>query len=56
MEFITIKIWKDTRRLIKTIAAEDDSSLVATLHRLATEEVKRRQNKGNDISRSDHSS
>lgn len=42
-EFTTIKVWIETRKLLRLIAALTGESLVAALHRIATEEFQRLQ-------------
>lgn len=44
-EFTTIKVWTETRKLLRLIAAMTDESLVVVLQRLATVELARLQNK-----------
>ena len=41
---VTIKIWKDTHRLAKVLAASLGESMLSMLHRLVLEESKRRRN------------
>ena len=40
MELITIKIWRDTKRLAKELAARREMSLVALLDKLVNDEAK----------------
>lgn len=40
-EFTTIKVWVETRRLLRLIAALTGESLVAALHRIATDELRK---------------
>jgi hypothetical protein len=42
-ERTTIKIWDDSRKLLKIIAALSDTSVVAVIHRLAEQEYERLQ-------------
>lgn len=38
-EFTTIKVWTETRKLLRLIAALTDESLVEAMHRLVSEEA-----------------
>lgn len=38
-EFTTIKVWTETRKLLRLIAALTGESLVEAMHRLASEEA-----------------
>jgi len=40
-EFTTMKIWADTRKLLRLIAALTNESIVEVIHRLAVAELKR---------------
>jgi len=42
-QFITIKIWTETRRKLRQIAALSDKNMVEVVDKLATEELKRLQ-------------
>jgi hypothetical protein len=41
-ELTTVKIWKLTRRLSKILAAHYDIPLVKLIHKLVTDEIKRK--------------
>lgn len=48
-EFSTIKIWTDTRKKLRLLAALLDESMVVALDRIVTQELKRVQKeKGHD--------
>lgn len=43
-KFSTIRIWDDSRKIIRLIAAMTDESMVGVMHRLAVSELARLQN------------
>lgn len=43
-KFSTIRIWDDSRKIIRLIAAITDESMVGVMHRLAVSELARLQN------------
>ena len=40
-EYITLRVWKQTRRKLKLISAHKDETIIETLDRLADEELRR---------------
>lgn len=40
-EYITLRVWKQTRKKLKLVAAHKEETIVETLDRLATEELQR---------------
>lgn len=43
MDYVTVRIWQDTRRLLRLIAAESDEQMVQVMHRLCEDEWSRIQ-------------
>ncbi len=43
-KFSTIRIWDDSRKIVRLIAAMTDESMVGVMHRLAVDELARLQN------------
>lgn len=41
ISYITIKIWVETRRLIKKVCAETDEKMAELIHRLITAEAEK---------------
>lgn len=44
-EYVTIKLWEDTRRLLRLIAAQSGEQMVQVLHRLCEAEWERIRDK-----------
>jgi hypothetical protein len=40
-DYVTVRIWKDTRRLLRLIAAQTDEQMVEVMHRLCERECER---------------
>lgn len=40
-DYITMRVWKQTRKKLRLISANTEESIVETLDRLATEELQR---------------
>ena len=40
-DYITMRVWKSTRKKLRIISANTEESIVETLDRLATEELQR---------------
>lgn len=43
MSYVTIRIWEETRRLLRLIAADSGEQMVEVLHRLCEDEWRRIQ-------------
>jgi hypothetical protein len=41
MDYVTVRIWQSTRRLLRLIAAQTDEQMVQVLDRLCQEESRR---------------
>ena len=47
-KFSTIRIWDDSRKIVRLIAAMTDESMVGVMHRLAVDELARLQNQSKE--------
>jgi hypothetical protein len=50
-DYITMRVWKQTRKKLKLISAHTEESIVETLDRLASEELHRIEAKQNSETR-----
>jgi hypothetical protein len=43
MNYVTIKLWEETRRLLRLLAADSGEQMVEIMHRLCVEEIAKRK-------------
>jgi len=43
MAYVTIKLWEETRRLLRLLAADSGEQMVEVMHRLCVEEMAKRK-------------
>lgn len=52
MSYVTIRIWEETRRLLRLIAADSGEQMVEVLHRLCEQEWSKTRDKSQNTSQS----